>query len=664
MALPPVKTTNVNPASTLTEVLGNFNGGGIANVGRMPIAAFIAQLIAQAPLSTTLADIYAQLATLAAATGDPEAIAEFNAQLEALAPLGDMLKTGSADDIVLSVEDQNGYLAAFLTLAGGFATNSFQINTQVSGQSFLVTDPLGFTLMDISSSGQTLPSGARYQVDYADAGAVFSICDGWGFLSFQSRGDGTLIGKASGASSGGSDIGQRNARALALAQAALSQTSNCSRFYWQINHVISYGQSLEIGAEAYPTFTIKQYGNLMLGDSVRSQFQSGTTYEVVGTTQLNPLVATAQAQNSGTLLDLTAQMAIPNGDANSPRGITPAEGAVSMAKWLWMQSKGVLTDTSQVLIPTCNGRGATGVTALSKGASPEYYGKVPDGASKIKTLADAASKTYGVPAILWVQGENNYSLGTSKADYKAALKQLRADIILDVCVGIAGQEQQPAMITYQTGGTYTSDANNLAVAMAQLELCLEEPDWYLACPSYPVTNKSSGHLNSNGSLWLGLQMGKVLHRVCVLGKSWRPLYPLQATHSGLTVLVDFHVPSPPLTFDLPYEVDAATDYAGKGFRVMDEIGDIAFVPSIAADAIVRLDLARPPVGAVHLRYAGKATYNGNGCLRDSDAMLSSELYSEIAAGGAYSEINPAALVGKPFPLHNWCVAFDIPVTAI
>lgn len=568
-----------------------------------------------------------------------------------------------------SITDPNDFIGFVITEQGGIATESIQINTDIAAEEILVVDQKGFILWRSSPiSGQWVP-GARIVADDRDPNAVFTVCDAYDFIVFQVRIDGSIIAGnigSGGNSAGGSAIAERNARALAYSQAIHNTfLDNLCRPYWNINFVASYGQSLEIGAEAFPTLTTKQYGNLMLGNSVRPTSANATTYSVNGTEQFNPLVSTAQHQTNGTLYSYSQQVNnFPNNDANSPRGVTPVEGAVSFLKHLWMVSEGLLSDSDRVFLPTANGRGSSGLPLLSKGSSPEYYAKVPDGAQKVKNLADAASKTVGCAALVWIQGENNYSSSTPKDTYKTLLKQLRVDLTQDICRTIMNQQFDPGFYTYQTSGSYTKDTLNLAIGNAQLELAKEEPNWFLCAPAYPVTNKVSGHLNSNGSRWLGMQIGKVMHWTMILGRGWLPVHPIRATFSGQEVLIDFHVPVPPLVFARPYVDDTATDFLNKGFAVFDDSGQIALSSvDIVADAVVRLSLGRVPGANPHIRYAGLAVFGGNGCLRDSDPTTASELYENIPAEGVYSEVNPPELIGKPYPLQNWSAAYDIPLLA-
>ena len=83
---------------------------------------------------------------------------------------------------------------------------------------------------------------------------------------------------------------------------------------------------------------------------------------------------------------------------------------------------------------------------------------------------------------------------------------------------------------------------------------------------------------------------------------------------------------------------------------------------IVRPTIVKLTLEEAPPTDALVWYASKAVSNGNGNVRDSDPSVASDLYEFVPERGMYAEANIPALVGKPYPLHNWSVAFCLPIT--
>jgi hypothetical protein len=61
-----------------------------------------------------------------------------------------------------------------------------------------------------------------------------------------------------------------------------------------------------------------------------------------------------------------------------------------------------------------------------------------------------------------------------------------------------------------------------------------------------------------------------------------------------------------------------------------------------------------------LRYADRR-HGGMGCLHDSDATVAEDAYEYAPQTGHYPSAAVEALVGRPYPLMNWCVAFSIPL---
>ncbi len=123
---------------------------------------------------------------------------------------------------------------------------------------------------------------------------------------------------------------------------------------------------------------------------------------------------------------------------------------------------------------------------------------------------------------------------------------------------------------------------------------------------------------------------------------------------GRDVLIDYHVPHPPLAFDQPYLGHQARDVKNKGFVLRDDNGE---VPVEAVDIVVRLHAGRGLSGQPRISYASHQV-GGAGQLRDSDPMRADATY-EYLPDLMPAEANIKALVHQPYPLHNRSIAFDI-----
>lgn len=442
---------------------------------------------------------------------------------------------------------------------------------------------------------------------------------------------------------------------------------------FDFNTVILYGQSLAMAQESWPALSTTQtFGNLMLGGDVRPSSLTAAAWSSVSPGTLQPLVGVVRS-TSGTVLDSASVAALTAGDA--ARGESPIVGMVNFASWM-IQRKTMSTPKPFIaLCPAVSGKTIEQLSKVNTQDAVNLYLRFTQGLSAVHSAATTGSnlgKTHSVSAIAWMQGEWDYSNANgstkaTKALYKAALAQLRTDMIADVKAA-TGQADDPVFILYQTGGRYAEDvdmtgAPGLHVAMAQLEFALENPSKViLAGPSYPMPDKG-GHLDPNGSRWFGAMLGKAFYRGAIEGFRFRPLSPTRIERVSPTVTrVHFHVPTPPLVWDLPLVVNTQTDYPTKGFRVSDSAGDAAISSvSILGGTIVEITTARAVDQSTGRVWYASAQTDGNGCLRDSDITLSRDLYTYAAGTGQYTSANIPALVAKPYSLANWACAFHLPI---
>jgi hypothetical protein len=443
--------------------------------------------------------------------------------------------------------------------------------------------------------------------------------------------------------------------------APLAAGQRLARPVFGINHIIAYGQSLASGWEGWPALSLTpRHDSLMLGGSVRPAEENAPHWRPVGQAALQPLAATVQDVGTGALLTPEQVAALPPG--NVALGETVLEAAVNAWRTGLQDMPEFVANGRRLLASSC-GVGGRRLEQLSKGAQPELFNRLRECATLARRTAAARGLGYGVVALLFLQGEHNnrgIEGGTSdRAEYKAMLQQFYCDFVTDIATGIAGQSAPPAMFLHQTGGAYSTDEN--AIPQAQLEAALELPGCYLAAPAYPVTSKG-GHLDANGYRWLGAQFGKVMHRVLSLGEDWKPLHPRWTALDGCRLLVHFHVPAPPLAWGRPFDEHTAVAPADRGFTVVDAAGVVPIAVVELADASsVRITLARPPGPEALLRYADRSRHGGRGALHDSDATVSEDRYAYDPGSGHYASANLPDLVGRPYPLMNWCVAFTQPI---
>ncbi len=128
----------------------------------------------------------------------------------------------------------------------------------------------------------------------------------------------------------------------------------------------------------------------------------------------------------------------------------------------------------------------------------------------------------------------------------------------------------------------------------------------------------------------------------------------------------FLVWSPPLKFMSSYAIGTvARDYSARGFRVTDDLGDVPISSvKIVAATVVDLELSEETSGSVLFVWYGQKLH-----LEVAEiCLIAMEQYlyqiTNIALTLERSSANITALVNKPYPLNNPCVAFYRQATSL
>ncbi|SAW39363.1 flagellar biosynthesis%2C cell-distal portion of basal-body rod [Klebsiella pneumoniae] len=459
------------------------------------------------------------------------------------------------------------------------------------------------------------------------------------------------------------EIAKRNSDNIAAADAMRAEINySFQRPVFDINIIVTYGQSYSNGTQGFPCLTreIKDSLNLkMLGLSVRPlNVHSGSTFTPVGSAELNNLVAVNQSDTDGHIM--TDAEVIASSPWSNNYGESVDIASLQMWRTMQFQQKVVSSDPRQYVALNC-GVGGQIIENLEKGASTGFYNRIVSAVTQVKGIADATGKTCGVVGFLYLGNEYNYDSSkggtTDRVTYRNKLRGLIDDFISDT-MAITGQESMPLTLLYQTGGSYTRDVTKMSIGEAQLDICAADQNVMMASPNYMVTGKG-GHPDANGYRWLASQFGKVLHRVQDRSQQWKPLQPRNITINGTLIRIDFLVWSPPLKFMSSYAIGTvAQDYSARGFKVTDDFGDVPVSSvQIVAATVVDLELSRETSGSVFVWYGSETASGGCGNLFDSDGTISISNYEYRPDLGERSSANITALVNKPYPLNNPCVAF-------
>ncbi|HBX6230573.1 TPA: hypothetical protein MH649_19260 [Klebsiella pneumoniae] len=467
------------------------------------------------------------------------------------------------------------------------------------------------------------------------------------------------------------DIAKRNSDNIAAADAMRAEINySFQRPVFDINIIVTYGQSYSNGTQGFPCLTreIKDSLNLkMLGMSVRPlNVHSGSTFNPVGSAALNNLVAVNQSDDDDGHIMTDAEVIAASPWSNN-YGESVDIASLQMWRTMQFQQKVISSDSRQYVAVNC-GVGGQIIENLEKGASTGFYNRIISAVTQVKGIADAAGKTCGVVGLLYLGNEYNYDSTkggtTDRVAYRNKLRGLIDDFISDT-IAITGQESVPLTLLYQTGGSYTRDVTKMSIGEAQLDICAADQNVMMASPNYMVTGKG-GHPDANGYRWLASQFGKVLHRAQDRSQQWKPLQPRNITIKGTLIRIDFLVWSPPLKFMSSYAIGTvAQDYSARGFRVTDDLGDVPISSvKIVAATVVDLELSRETSGSVFVWYGSETASGGCGNLFDSDGTISLSNYEYRPDLGERSSANITALVNKPYPLNNPCVAFYRQATSL
>ncbi|MCB1485612.1 MAG: collagen-like protein [Hyphomicrobiaceae bacterium] len=288
------------------------------------------------------------------------------------------------------------------------------------------------------------------------------------------------------------------------------------------------------------------------------------------------------------------------------------------------------------------------IEQMQPGATPDHFADHMMAVSDIAAIAAAAGKCAQVPYLTWIHGESDVSDTNYKSDLFAIKDAYNAQVL-----AITKQPNRFPLIYTQLAGS--NDGGIPKVGEAQWQAWQEDAECLLACPLYPFPYASALHLTPPGYRWLGQMLGKVCYQAGYLGEVWKPLHPISASlRAGNVVTVKLHVPRPPVVIDTS-TIPAANNY---GFRVFDVGGEVSVsdVALINGDT-VRLVLAATPGASPVVEYAWRDDPT-NGGVGNFDGLGTHAIRGNIHD----SDDSVAAYTDQTYPLWNWLVRFQIPIS--
>ncbi len=381
----------------------------------------------------------------------------------------------------------------------------------------------------------------------------------------------------------------------------------------EMNHVITYGQSLSMGiAPALSTSAAYDHQMFYRGLRAHKDYPGETA-----------------AEWYASLVDMV--------EASVE---TPTRGAVDTIKERIADEDGIAyTDHTYQLLGSNPGDGGLYISLLSKGTDP--YNRMIEQVVYGKSLSAAAGKSYEVPAMFWIQGTSDYLYGTTFDGYVALLTRLTFDTQSDIKAA-SGQSKRIAVIGTQVATHMAAADNEPDIALAQLYCHENRDDYYLAAPLYFLPYSDQYHPTAEGERWLGAYLGLAYKRIVIDGEDWSPVRPISWVQNGDDLDVTFYVRgSGSLEWDTT-QVAAQTNY---GFELVNSGGSPLTINSVSITGTntVRVTAAATIPAGAKLRYAWQGDVNkGLGNLRDNQ--------------GDTIVFDPA---GANNPMHNWCVIFEL-----
>lgn len=557
-----------------------------------------------------------------------------------------------------------------LTVGEGAAIDAVVETVGVAGDGVAAVDPDGLADMHADAGGLTV-SGPTLTFGEVTMSAGESdrlrLIDTDGLIIFDSS-DIEAIGDSA---SSDAAYAARDAANVAYAMAGqndlMPMVQGIER--GKVNIFLTYGQSLRRASRGYPPLTtaVPSYSDayvFSLGQANRPADDDDPTYAPVTSGDLYPLLAVSH-NNAGAILDHAALEAL------GPDTAVPGESiSISATYWLRQQylAKHNLTedpDTPFIVLDCAVG--GKSVSELSKGASPEYYARLLSGLTQIRDHPDFAGKEFVLPLIDFGQGEEDYSDGAGGVDpdvasYQAAVVALMDDIYADILDIFENDQKRPAIFIAQAGGAFTTDATNLHVGQAQLNLVTQVDGYFPTGPNYPVVNVASAHPDNNGYRWLGQYCGRAWASVLIHGRRPNIVYPRRATWEAATneVIIDFVSTGGAISEGNPYGGFTAQTVTSLGISAkygstVYSLTDVRLVGAMTVAAT----LATTPPGAPLVQLGTKALDNGYIGLRCASRQVSPEVYTFIENAGQDPAADIPALVGEPYDLSDWCWAASI-----
>ncbi len=387
------------------------------------------------------------------------------------------------------------------------------------------------------------------------------------------------------------------------------------------NHVVGYGQSLSIGADA-----------IAIINSVASSYHK--TFNV-GEKMTKP----GWGGLAGTSDDGLTKALVE--DTNSPFSGTTGETSLSAFAREFSRRYSRARGTPPIWFASTAGRGGQPIASLDF-LSSQYENFIYH-VTAGKAAAVAAGKAYTVPFVLYKQGEADQAAATSKTLYKKLLSLLIDRFKQDV-IATTGQANPPQWIFSTPVLSITTSAN---ATEAQLELCDERDDCWFSAPLYRFPQVNSSHPSAAGQILLGHYESRVATQLAT-GQTPGRLRWLGASANGTAFTARISGPSA-VAFNTTI-IGAATD---NGIKIVDDTGTLTLSSMVIGTSVqnVNTGLWETPITCTLNRSLGAnpkfryaRDYLGTGLIPSGGAsgnVFDTSPETAVISGTTYSLAHPA-----------------------
>lgn len=324
-------------------------------------------------------------------------------------------------------------------------------------------------------------------------------------------------------------------------------------------------------------------------------------------------------------------------------GSDSGKGLIKIFKDLIRDENGIAA-ADQAFTPILNSGGISGAgwAALSD-VNGISYKRIIESVKYAQDFAIAAGKTYSVPVMTYVQGENSGDRDDTITEWYTKLETLFNSFNTDI-KAITGQKFDVQFIIYQIASGISAP-NFLGVPLAQLKIAQEKTNVHFGNAMYQMTYADALHLDNQSYRMMWAMQGVVAKRIVVDKKKMLPIYPLSwyinknQASTSYCIVMKMNVPAGKLVFDETINAKFTTAPTNKGFSIKNS-GSTEIITNVTISRGNTLNIfcSENPAG-LELSYAAQGRVSG-GNLRDSQGDTIT-----ISFNGAL------------YPVHNWCPIF-------